>query len=109
MLQAKWIRSSLPALAFGACLALPVSAMAQAQFARECSAKDIAVITLIEERGETGDVSGDRLAAAHLVMLDARTACSDGRVSEALVLYQSALELGPVTTKAAAVQDTPTK
>jgi hypothetical protein len=95
MLQVKSIRSSLPALALGACLALPVSAIAQAQFARECSAKDISVLTLIEEHGEAGDVSGNRLAAAHLTMLDARTACSEGRVGEALALYQSVFELGP--------------
>jgi hypothetical protein len=95
MQQVKWIRSSLPALVLGASLALPLSAKAQVQFARECSAKDITVITLIEEHGEAGNVSADRLASAWLTMLDARTACSEGRVSEALALYERVFELGP--------------
>ena len=98
MPQLKWIGSPLPALALGTCLAMPISAMAQGQFARECSTKDITVITLIEDHGEAGDVSADRLASAWLTMLDARTACSEGRVGEALALYQSVFELGPVAS-----------
>ena len=98
MPQSKWIGSLLPALALGTCLAMPPGAMAQGQFARECSAKDITVLTLIEDHGEAGDVSADRLARAWLTMLDARTACSEGRVSEALALYQSVFELGPVAS-----------
>ena len=90
------IRSSLPALALGASLLLPVSAMAQAQFTKECALKDLSAITLIEEHGEAGDVSADRLASAWLTMLDARTACSEGRIGEALAQYQSIFELGPV-------------
>ena len=98
MPQLKWIGSSLPALALGTCLAMPISAMAQGQFATVCSAKDVAVITLIEDHGEAGNVSADRLASAWLTMLDARTACSEGRVGEALALYQSVFELGPVAS-----------
>jgi hypothetical protein len=98
MFQAKWTRSSLPALALGGCLALPVSAMAQTQFAQECALKEIPIISLIEEHGEAGDVSAERLHKATLNMLDARTACSEGRLAEALALYQSAFELGPVAS-----------
>ena len=84
-----------------------MSAMAQVQFARECSAKDITIITLIEDHGETGHVSPDRLASAWLTMLDARTACSEGRVSEALALYERVFELGPShRTARSAIQDT---
>jgi len=90
------IRSSLTALVLGACLAPPVGAMAQVQFARECSAEDLTVITLIDEHGEAGAVAADRLYAARLTVLDARTACSEGRVGEALALYKSVFELGPV-------------
>ena len=77
---------------------MPISAVAQGQFAKDCSAKDVPVITLIEDHGEAGDVSADRLASAWLTMLDARTACSEGRVGEALALYQSVFELGPVAS-----------
>ena len=96
------IRSSLPALAVGACLALPASAMAQVQFAKECALKEIPAITLIEQHGEAGVVSADRLVTAQLTMMAARAICSTGRVGDALELYQRVFDLGPVATKAAA-------
>jgi hypothetical protein len=87
-------------LAFSACALFlaSVSATAQGQFARECSQKDIAVITLIEAHGEAGDVPAERLRNATLTMLDARSACSQGRVGEAIALYQGILDLGPVAS-----------
>ncbi len=96
--QLKWDGSPLPALALTAFLALTISATAQGQFAGECSQKDIAVITLIEAHGEAGDVPAERLGNATLTMLDARSACSQGRVGEAIALYQSILDLGPVAS-----------
>lgn len=85
----------LPVLALGASLAMTVSAMAQGQFAKECSLKDITVITWIEDHGRTGDVPADRLGNALMTMLEARSVCSDGRVGEALALYQSVLDIRP--------------
>jgi hypothetical protein len=98
MLQLKWIRSALPALALGAALAMPASATAQTPFPKVCALKDTVVITLIEEHGESGDLPGHELANASLTLLDARSVCAEGRVVEALALYQSVLELGPVTS-----------
>jgi hypothetical protein len=83
-------------LALGACFALPIGASAQERFAKECSAKDVLVITLIEDHGAAADLPAQRLADAHLAMLDARTACTEGRVSDALAIYNSILDLGPV-------------
>lgn len=91
----------LPALALMAVLATTMSAMAQRQswvFAYECSVKDVKVLTLIEEHGIAQDLPADRLAKAGLAMLDARTACYDGRVNDALALYDSVLALGPVAS-----------
>jgi hypothetical protein len=86
------------ALALTAFLAMTISATAQGLFAVECSQKDIAVITLLETRGEAGDVPAERLGNAALTILDARSACSAGRVGEAIALYQSVLDLGPVAS-----------
>jgi hypothetical protein len=88
-----------PALALVASLAMTIIAMTQAQagpFARECALKEVAVITLIEDHGAAEDVPADRLGNAGLTMLRARSACYEGRVGEALALYDSILDLGPV-------------
>jgi hypothetical protein len=99
-------RRLLPALALvaslaSASLAMTISAMAQGQaqqFARECALKEVAVITLIEDHGAAEDLPADRLGNAGLTMLRARAACYQGRVGEALALYESILDLGPVAS-----------
>jgi hypothetical protein len=65
---------------------------------RDCARKEIAAITLIEDHGAAGDVSSDRLGQAGLTMQRARMACYEGRVGEALALYDSILNLGPVAS-----------
>ena len=95
-------RRVLPAVALGASLAMTLSAMAQGQsvqFTRECALKEIAALTAIEDHGAAEDLSADRLGAAGLTMLRARSACYEGRVGEALALYESILDLGPIANK----------
>lgn len=94
MSLSKYLRSPATALALGASLVTPVSAVAQTQFPKECALKEIPAITLIEDHGEAGNISGDRLTSAWLAVLDARAACSDGRVNEGLALYDDILKPG---------------
>ena len=94
-------RRLLPALALVASLAMTISAMAQGQagqFAQECALKEVTVITLIEDHGAAEDVPAERLGNAGLTWLRARSACYEGRVGEALALYDSILDLGPVAS-----------
>ena len=80
---------------------MTMSGMAQGQagqFARECALKETTVITLIEDHGEAGDLPADSLGDAGLAMLRARLACYEGRVAEALALYDGILSLGPVVS-----------
>jgi len=98
-------KTILPAVALGAFLAVMTNAVAQAQarqFARECAQMEITAITMIEDHGTVEDLPADQLGNAGLTMLRARTACYGGRVSEALALYQSILDLGPVASLRAA-------
>lgn len=91
----------LPALAFAASLATTISAAAQeqsGQFAEACARKEITALTLIEEHGAADDLPADRLGNAGLALLNARSACYQGRVGEALALYESILDLGPVAS-----------
>jgi hypothetical protein len=67
-------------------------------FATACALKETRVITLIEDHGAAEDLSSDRLGDAGLTMLRARMACYEGRVGEALALYDSVLSLGPVVS-----------
>jgi hypothetical protein len=93
-------RGVLPALALVA-FAVGIPAIAQGQtgpFARECALKETAVITFIEDHGAADDIPADRLGAAGLTMLRAQLACYDGRVGEALALYDSIFDLGPVAS-----------
>jgi hypothetical protein len=59
-----------------------------------CSMRDARFLLQLDQHGEQGDVPGEKLYAAYLTMLRARTACSAGRPEEALQLYDSAF--GPV-------------
>jgi hypothetical protein len=94
-------RRMLPALALVACLAMTVSAMSQGQagqLSRECALKETAVITLIDDHGAAEDLPAARLSEAGLTMLRARAVCYEGHVGEALAVYQSILDLGPVAS-----------
>jgi hypothetical protein len=84
-----------------ACLILALApsgskgAEAVVKFDRQCAQKDVAVMVLIEAHGDIGELAPSELAMAWRTLLDARTACSEGRVSEAIALYQTVLDLGP--------------
>jgi hypothetical protein len=69
---------------------------AEQPFATLCALKETKVITLIEEHGDADDLPSDSLSDAGLAMLHARSVCYEGRVSEALALYDNILTLGPV-------------
>jgi hypothetical protein len=59
--------------------------------AAECAARDVKLITLIEDRGEAQDIASDQLAEMAFTMLRARQTCRDGRVADAVALYDSVL------------------
>jgi len=67
-------------------------------FATICAQKEIEVITLIEDHGVAADLAPDRLGDAGLAMLRARLACYEGRIAEAVALYDEILSLGPVAS-----------
>jgi hypothetical protein len=86
--------ASMCVLAFGAVLAEPSHTLAT-----ECALREIKVITLIEDHGAADDILSDKLAAAGAALFEARSICYQGRVAEALALYDSILSLGPVVAK----------
>ena len=79
--------------------ASPAAAEEQADsFPTSCALREIKVITLVEQHGEAQDLPSDRLLDAALTMLRARSICAEGRVRDALALYDGILNIGPVVT-----------
>jgi hypothetical protein len=67
-----------------------------------CAARDVEVIVLVENHGAAGDIAPERLATAGLMQMQARLACSAGRVTEAITLYDQIISsLGPALTRRA--------
>ena len=60
---------------------------AEPKLALACAERDLAIVTLIEERGEAGTTPSETLGRAFATQIQARTACAQGKVSEALGLY----------------------
>jgi hypothetical protein len=58
-------------------------------FTRGCAARDLQILMLIEERENTNAVSANKLSDALLQMLEARIVCYEGRVTDAIALYDS--------------------
>ena len=52
-----------------------------------CAELDLAAITSIESAANTEEIAGVAVAAAFLQVMEARRACAQGRVSEALSIY----------------------
>jgi hypothetical protein len=52
-----------------------------------CAELDLAAITYIESASSLGEIAGETIAAAFFRVMDARKACGEGRVSEALAIY----------------------
>jgi hypothetical protein len=69
------------------CLCTTINSMTAGSFTRGCAARDMQILTLIEDRENTNAVSQEELSDAMLLMLEARIVCHEGRVMDAMALY----------------------
>ena len=86
-----------------------VSVMTQAaaagSFTRGCAARDLQLLTVIEEREVTGSVPAEILSDALIEMMHARIVCHYGRVLDALAIYDAVAEsIRPIRSGRAQVQ-----
>ena len=58
-------------------------------FMRECAARDMQILMLIEDRESKSTESAEKLRDATLTMLHARIVCHEGHVLDALAIYDS--------------------
>ena len=61
-------------------------------FTRGCAARDLQILFLIEEHEATGSVPAERVSDALIEMMHARIVCHEGRVLDALALYDAVAE-----------------
>jgi hypothetical protein len=54
-----------------------------------CAARDLKLVTLLEEAGEAKALPGEQLAEVFFTMMKARELCSAGRVAEAIAVYDA--------------------
>jgi hypothetical protein len=69
------------------CLCAMIESSAAGWFTHGCAARDLQVLMLIEERESSNTVATEKLDAAMLSMLQARIVCHEGRVVDAMNIY----------------------
>jgi hypothetical protein len=74
------------------CLYTMIDSTKAGSFTRGCAARDLQILMLIEERENTNTVSAERLSDAMLSMLEARMVCYEGRVVDAMALYDNIIQ-----------------
>jgi len=74
------------------CLCTMINSTTAGSFTRGCAARDLQILMVIEERENTNAVSADKLSDAMLAMLEARIVCHEGRVMDAMALYDSIVQ-----------------
>ena len=74
--------------AVGVCIMATTAATA-GSFTRGCAARDLQILMTIEARENTGTVGPEKLSEAMVEMMHARIVCHQGRVLDALALYDA--------------------
>jgi len=63
----------------------------------QCAARDLKLLSSINEHGEAQDVPADDLRSAFFALVKARGVCAAGRIDEALAIYDN-VAIGPGKT-----------
>ena len=78
-----WIRGALAAVCLG-----PLAASASPGMSiKGCATRDLQILMLIEEREGANAISAQKMIDAMFAMMHARMVCLEGRVLDALALY----------------------
>jgi hypothetical protein len=81
-----------PAVCFVAallCIGGAVENASAGAFTRGCAVRDLHILMLIEERESSSAISMEKLGEAMFELERARMICNEGRVADALSLYDS--------------------
>jgi hypothetical protein len=67
-------------------------AAAAGSFTRACAARDLQLLIVIEQQELTGSIPAEKISEALLEMMHARIVCHQGRVLDALAIYDAVTE-----------------
>ena len=67
-------------------------AAAAGSFTRGCAARDLQLLTVIEQQENAGSIPAETISEALLKMMHARIVCHQGRVLDALAIYDAVTE-----------------
>ena len=73
-------------------LGVTTHAAVAGSFTRGCAARDLQLLAIIEEQEIAGSVPAEKLSDALLEMMHARIVCHNGRVLDALAIYDAVTE-----------------
>ena len=60
---------------------------AETTFSKDCAAQDLRLVTAIEEHGNAGTLTSEKLSTAYSSLLNARATCQAGQIAKAIQLY----------------------
>ena len=86
-MRRRTVGKSLQWIVLAACSILVTHSATAASFTRQCAARDLQVLMLIEQQEATNAVSTRELRDAVFALLDARIVCYEGHVLDALAIY----------------------
>ena len=81
-------RWMLATIAFG----VMTHAATAGSFTRGCASRDLQLLTVIEEQENAGSIPAEKISEALLEMMNARIVCHQGRVLDALAIYDAVSE-----------------
>src|SRR5215475_9386356 len=67
-------------------------AAAAGSFTRGCAARDLQLLTVIEEQELNGSIPAEKISEVLVEMMHARLVCHQGRVLDALAIYDAVRE-----------------
>jgi hypothetical protein len=88
----KLLQRSIPWMLATAVVGVMTHAAAAGSFTRGCAARDLQLLTVIEEQELAGSMSAEKVSDVLLEMMHARIVCHHGRVLDALAIYETVAE-----------------
>ena len=87
-----WTLRLIPWMLATVVVGVTTHAAAAGSFTRGCAARDLQLLTIIEEQEVTGSVPAETISDALIEMMHARIVCHHGRVLDALAIYDAVAE-----------------
>ncbi len=88
----KSCRQIINGVLVSACLCSGIGSVNAGGFTRGCAARDLQVMMMIEQREASNSISAAGASDAMVAMMNARIVCHEGKVVEALSIYDGLIQ-----------------